>query len=108
MADTQSLIEAIIQSQKDFVGEQEAISAARKAPIDIGPDGEVMGYYGKDEVVVQLLMKNYYNLTGQVGLNYIHSYLERQDMEIPEGVEEPASGDGLIKALKEKVEGLLG
>ena len=87
------IIDEIVRSQIEFVGEKSAFSAARKAPLEISPEGDVMDFYGEEDVVVEILLKQFYHQTGAAGIRYTRTYLERKDLNIPDEVQMPSEND---------------
>jgi hypothetical protein len=51
-------IRNIVDQQKEALGEEAAIKWARRAPLKINQDGEVVGFYGKGEQALETL-RNY-------------------------------------------------
>jgi hypothetical protein len=58
-------IRDIVQAFKLFQGSKSALIKARKAPLDINPEGHIEGYYGKGEKVLLLLMDQYSEFIGE-------------------------------------------
>lgn len=48
-------IRGIVEDQKDSIGEEAAVKWARRAPLKINGDGEVVGFYGKGEQALETL-----------------------------------------------------
>lgn len=103
---TSDLIDGVVESQKEFVGQRAAMAPARKAPLEIGSDSEIKDFYGEEEVVLEILLEQYYSQTGEAGIKYTKSYLSREGMEIPEEVEMPES-ESLTELIIEKVKGII-
>lgn len=89
MNGSDEVMEAILNSQKEFVGDEQAIAAARKSPLRIDTEGNLTGYYGKKEIATELILKSFYSQTGMPGIRYTKKYLEKNDLQLPEGVETP-------------------
>lgn len=106
MPDYLKLLSEILEAQKEFIGEKQALSVARKSSLQLGQDGEIEDYYGSGEVATKVLLQVFYQQTGQAGLNYTKRYLHSRGMEIPEEVETPTRSKGLIDQLLEKAKSL--
>lgn len=50
-----SNIRDIVEEQKEFLGEDVALKQARRAPLDINQDGEVVDFYGSGEDALETL-----------------------------------------------------
>jgi hypothetical protein len=108
MEDYEKLLSAILESQKEFVGEEQALSAARKSSLQLTSDGEIEDFYGQGPVAAKVLIQVFYRQTGQAGLNYAKRYLHSRGMEIPEEVETPSREKDLLEKMLEKARSLRG
>ncbi len=106
MSDSLNLLEAIVKSQKEFVGEEQALSAARESTLQIGAEGEIQDFYGEETVAVEILLQRFYERTGEPGLRYTRRYLHKQDMKLPEDVEKPESGPGIIQKMVKSIKNI--
>ncbi len=107
MSDSKALLEAILESQKDFVGEKQALSAARESPLQIDRDGDVKDFYGTEKIAVEILLQRFYERTGGPGLRYTRRYLAQKDLELPEDVELPERGPGLLEKIRKSLGSLM-
>lgn len=106
MSDSLDLLEAIVESQKEFVGEQQALSAARESTVQVGADGDIQDFYGEETVAVEILLQRFYERTGEPGLRYTRRYLRKQDMKMPEDVEMPERGPGIIQKVIKSIKNI--
>jgi len=60
-----SLIQKIIDKQVDYLGSEAALSKARRAPVTIDPEGNVMDFYGKGKDVISMLESEYEEVWGK-------------------------------------------
>ncbi|MFB6182848.1 MAG: hypothetical protein ABEI78_02160 [Candidatus Nanohaloarchaea archaeon] len=76
-------IQQIIDHISNFMGEDIAYKFARKAPLQITPDGEVQAYYGTGRKALEILIDSYEDYLGdQVADSQIKDALK--DIEIEE------------------------
>lgn len=52
-------IRQIISSIEDFFGKKLALGYARRAPLEVTPQGEVLAYYGKGRKALEILMERF-------------------------------------------------
>lgn len=57
-------IQAIIDAISNFMGDDIGMGTARKAPLQITPDGEVQAYYGTGRKALEILMNSYEDYMG--------------------------------------------
>lgn len=107
MPDYKELLSEVLKAQKEFVGEKQALSAARRSSLELSRDGEIEDYYGSGEVAMKVLLQVFYNQTGQAGLNYTRRHLHSIGMEIPDDVETPSRGTGLLEKIIKKIRSLM-
>ncbi len=103
MSDYEQILSEILEAQKEFVGEKQALSAARRSSLELNRDGEIKDFYGSGAVATKVLLQVFYRQTGQAGLNYTKRYLHSRGLEIPEEVEMPSRGKGFIGKMKQKI-----
>jgi hypothetical protein len=54
----------IVDVFRDFAGDTIALHAARRAPLAIGPEGDIREYYGKGDEAIRLLVQQYEDMVG--------------------------------------------
>lgn len=57
-------LQAVIDSISNFMGKSIGVGTARKAPLQISPDGEVKAYYGTGRKALEILMDSYESYMG--------------------------------------------
>lgn len=57
-------IQSVIDSISGFMGDDVGLKFARKAPLQITPDGEVQAYYGTGRKALTILVENYEDYMG--------------------------------------------
>lgn len=103
-------IQSVIDSISGFMGDDVGLKFARKAPLQITPDGEVQAYYGTGRKALSILVENYQDYMGDAVANQkIIGALSDVDDEkldlIPEDVrpesqeEKESSSGGIISRL---------
>lgn len=107
MPDYDKIVEEILEAQKQFVGEKQAISVARRSSLELDQEGQIKDYYGSGEVATKVLLQVFYRQTGQAGINFTKRYLNSRGLEIPENVEIPSRDPGVIQQIREKFRSLL-
>lgn len=58
-------IRRLIQNISNFFGQEMALGYARKSPLEIRPDGEVVAYYGKGRKAFETLVEKFENDIGE-------------------------------------------
>lgn len=58
-------IQSIIDTISGFMGDDVGLKFARKAPLQITPDGEVQAYYGTGRKALTILVENYEDYMGK-------------------------------------------
>lgn len=53
------VIRQILKSIQDFFGKKLAMGYARRAPLEVTPDGEVLAYYGKGRKALEIMMERF-------------------------------------------------
>lgn len=91
-------IQSIIDTVSSFMGEDVGLKFARKAPLQITPDGEVQAYYGTGRKALTILVENYEDYMGKaVADQKIKNALSEFDDDkrdlVPEDVR-PEKSDG--------------
>lgn len=85
------ILQAILDSMVNFIGSRIALTAARKAPLNIDPEGKIVGYWGEGEVVVDILLKQYEAIMGGACYPIIKKALkpivEKVFVKLPERIE---------------------
>lgn len=99
MSGSQEILEAILESQKDFIGKRQALSAARESPLEIDREGNIQDYYGEEEIAIEILLQRFYERTGDPGLRYSQKYLHKEDLKLPNAVELPKRKPGLVEKI---------
>lgn len=78
----QTTIQAIIDSNKKSLGKKVAFAKARKAPITLGPEGEVKNYYGEGDEVIKILAQQFEGVWGKaIADNKIRKIIENNVSE---------------------------
>lgn len=101
-------IQSVIDTVSGFMGDDVGLKFARKAPLQIMPNGEVQAYYGTGRKALTILIENYEDYMGEaVADQKIKSALsdiddEKRDL-VPERVrpdkEDESSSGGLISKI---------
>jgi hypothetical protein len=95
-------IEAIVEAFEELLGEETAYSYARKAPLQITPDGEIESFYGERSDALDLLVEQYQELWGdEVALRKVRRALreefEQEELEmLPDRYVEERNSSGLF------------
>ena len=103
-------IESVIEEMSSFIGEDVGLKYARKAPLQIMPDGEVKAYYGTGRKALKILVGNYEDYMGKTvadqKIESAFSDVEDEKLDlIPEDVrpessqEKESSSGGLISRI---------
>lgn len=103
MPDYEEILSEVLEAQKEFVGEKQALLVARKSSLEINRGGEIEDFYGSGAVATKVLLQVFYRQTGQAGLNYTRRYLHSRGLEIPDEVEMPSRGKGIVEKTMEKI-----
>lgn len=103
MPEYKQILSEVLEAQKEFVGEKQALLVARKSSLEINRDGEIEDFYGSGEVATKVLLQVFYRHTGQAGLNFTRRYLHKRGLEIPEEVEMPSRREGVLERMKEVI-----
>ena len=53
------LMKDLVEDQKKMLGEQVALQKARGTPLEMDKDGDITGYYGKGEDVLETILRKY-------------------------------------------------
>lgn len=96
MEDYKELLSAILESQKEFIGDKQALAAARRSSLELSKDGHIQDFYGEGPVAAKVLLQVFFRQTGQAGLNYTRRYLHSRDMEIPKEVDPPERNKDML------------
>ena len=99
MEDYKELLSAILESQKEFVGDKQALAAARRSSLELSQDGHIEDFYGEGPVAAKVLLQVFFRQTGRAGLNYTRRYLHSRDMEIPQEVDLPERNKDMLDRL---------
>jgi hypothetical protein len=59
------MIQATIYGFAELLGGKTALTHARRAPVNITPDGQVTGYYGKGDEAFDVLVRQYESVFGR-------------------------------------------
>ncbi len=106
-------VQSIIDEMASFMGEDVGLKFARKAPLQMTPDGEVKAYYGTGRKALNILVENYEDYLGKAvadqkmtgAVSYVDE--EKRDL-LPEQIR-PGSGDeGSSQSLVGRLLGLGG
>jgi hypothetical protein len=74
-------IQRIVESISNFFGEEMALGYARKAPLEVRPDGEVAAYYGKGRKALDILVEEFEK---DLGKDAAYHRIEREFEDLPE------------------------
>jgi hypothetical protein len=116
MADEETylhLLDTILQHHIDLVGEKVALTAARKAPLEIDTEGTVTGFYGDGREALDILTDLFIEMAGQeVTLSRIRSIVEdeldEQDYDtVPERIRPHDDSEKQQNGVIERVRGLV-
>ncbi|PSH01096.1 MAG: hypothetical protein BRC30_00060 [Nanohaloarchaea archaeon SW_7_46_7] len=58
------LMKDLVEDQKKMLGEQVALQKARGTPLEMDKDGDITGYYGKGEDVLETILRKYGEVWG--------------------------------------------
>lgn len=102
-------IESVIEEMSSFIGDDVGLKYARKAPLQIMPDGEVKAYYGTGRKALTILVENYEDYMGKAvadqKIENAFSNVEDEKLDLvpedvrPETSEEQGSSGGLISKI---------
>lgn len=101
-------IRVVVSEFEVMLGKKTARKYARKAPIELNPEGEVKSLYGKGEDAFRLLVDQYEKVWGeQVALRKVRSaiddeFVEEQIEEMPERYQ-PRSRGSILQTVMRKV-----
>lgn len=104
------VIQAVVDRMSGFMGKDVGLKFARKAPLQITPDGDVQAYYGTGRKALGILVGNYEGYMGDAVADQkikgvISDYDEEKFDLVPESVrpetqnEEDSSGGFISKIL---------
>lgn len=99
------VIQRVIDKFEELLGTKVALKYARKAPLQIMPDGEVQAYYGQGRKALETLGKQYEEVWGdEVAYRKIRHALEGEIQEseiklLPERMQPKEKEGGLLSRL---------
>jgi hypothetical protein len=103
------VIQSVVDKISGFMGDDVGMKFARKAPLQITPDGEVQAYYGTGRKALGILIDNYEDYMGdavadQKIKNAVSSYEEEKYDLVPERVRpekesEKEEGGGILSKI---------
>ncbi|MFB6115845.1 MAG: hypothetical protein ABEK04_06200, partial [Candidatus Nanohalobium sp.] len=101
-------IQTIIDNISNFFGKQMALGYARKAPLEVTPEGEVKAYYGKGRKALEILAEEFENDIGKEAAdqrikNALDDLPDEKKKLIPEKIrpeESTDNGGGLFSRFK--------
>jgi len=99
-------IRAILDEFRSVIGDKTAMIQARKAPVKIGSDNEIDGYYGQGKDVLDILVRQFEDIFG-TGMarararTALREITEPDDERVPERIRrsEETAGTGLFERL---------
>lgn len=74
-------IRSIVSEVASFFGEKMALGYARRAPLEVSADGEVLAYYGKGRKALEILVNN---LEDDIGKDAADARIKRALSYVPE------------------------
>ena len=102
-------ISSVIDTMCSFMGDDVGLKYARKAPLQIMPDGEVKAYYGTGRKALTILVKNYEEYMGKAvadqKIKSAFSDVEDEQLDLipedvrPQSSEEKNSSGGLVSRI---------
>lgn len=106
-----SIFETVLDSQRQLLGDKVALKYARKTSLEINPDGELTGFYGDGESVLEILVQQYEDVWGEevadrkIGRELKAELPEEQHHLLTEDLRQVEPRRGAISQLKQKILG---
>jgi hypothetical protein len=109
------IITKIVDKQKTMLGDKVALGRARKAPLTINKDNEIIEFYGDGKQAIDILVQKYEEFAGEKVIdssvrNVVKSEADPEDYEkLPERTrpgftpDQSSNGKGLISSIKSKL-----
>lgn len=99
--------QALVEKFSDLLGQKTALIKARKAPMQISPEGEIVDFYGEGEQVLNVLISQYEEVFGSAvarkeAKTALQSVADEDDQEyLPESLQPDLTGEraSLLKRL---------
>lgn len=104
--------QALIDRFSDLLGRKTALIKARKAPIQISPEGEIEAFYGEGEQVLNVLIHQYEEVFGSAvarkeAQTALRPVADEEDQEyLPDSLQ--ADNIGTSKSLLARLRHLIG
>ncbi len=105
-------IRHIVLAFREFIGEKAAFTIARRAPLEIDAEGEVVKYYGSGRTALELTADQYETFLGVVAVYKMQAALmpfKDQEEKIPPKIRpREARHHDMFKGLLERLSALFG
>lgn len=106
-----SIFETVLDNQKQLLGEKVALKYARKTSLEINPQGELTGFYGEGQSVLEILVQQYEQVWGEevadrkIGRELKSELPEEKHNLLTEDLKEVEPRRGVVSQLKHKIFG---